>query len=194
MILNRLLTTVEYRACNLYALWFLRTINIEDSQAADYTHVQYSYFVHAHVTVAAKSHLHVQCASVGLPKPSKPTPPCHHPRSRSLATYTLPTSRNQAVHQYLINSLQTTPTAPNHRQYRPPNPQTLPQQKPWHSGEMAMLIDSNYSNSSSNYYRKMSSENSKRSNTQASAYAVNAGTMALTGFHFSTSGGGAPAW
>ena len=73
-------------------------------------------------------------------------------------------------------------------------PQTLPQQKPWHSGEMAMLIDSNYSNSSSNYYRKMSSENSKRSNTQASAYAVNAGTMALTGFHFSTSGGGAPAW
>ncbi|KAI5364313.1 Putative ornithine decarboxylase antizyme, acyl-CoA N-acyltransferase [Septoria linicola] len=38
---------------------------------------------------------------------------------------------------------------------------------------MAML-DSNYSESSSNYHRKTSTESSRRSNTQASAYAVNA--------------------
>ena len=55
---------------------------------------------------------------------------------------------------------------------------------------MAMLSNSNYSNSSSNYYRKNSSESSKRSNTQASAYVVNASSMALTGFHFSTCGAG----
>lgn len=54
---------------------------------------------------------------------------------------------------------------------------------------MAMLIDSNYSNSSSNYYRKMSSEFNKRSNAQASAYVVDA-SMGLTGYHFSTSGAG----
>ncbi|RMY90059.1 hypothetical protein D0861_03893 [Hortaea werneckii] len=60
---------------------------------------------------------------------------------------------------------------------------------------MAMLQNSNYSNSSSNYYgRRASSESSRRSNTQASAYAVDASTMALTGFHYSTCGAGASGW
>jgi len=59
---------------------------------------------------------------------------------------------------------------------------------------MALLQDSNYSNSSNNHYRRSSSESSKRSNTQASAYAVNASTMALTGFHFSTCGAGGQGW
>lgn len=58
---------------------------------------------------------------------------------------------------------------------------------------MAML-DSNYSRSSSNYHRKTSVESSRRSNTQASAYAVNASTMALTGFHFSTPSGEGAGW
>lgn len=55
---------------------------------------------------------------------------------------------------------------------------------------MALLSDCNYSRSSSNYARKTSTESARRSNTQASAYAVNADTMALTGFHFSTCGAG----
>lgn len=58
---------------------------------------------------------------------------------------------------------------------------------------MAML-DSNYSQSSSNYHRKISAESSRRSNTQASAYTVDASSMALTGFHFSTPGAEGPAW
>lgn len=55
---------------------------------------------------------------------------------------------------------------------------------------MALLSDCNYSRSSSNYARKTSTESARRSNTQASAYAVNADTMALTGFHYSTCGAG----
>lgn len=55
---------------------------------------------------------------------------------------------------------------------------------------MAMLQDYNHSSSKSNYARKTSTESSRRSNTQASAYAVDANTMALTGFHFSTCGAG----
>lgn len=42
--------------------------------------------------------------------------------------------------------------------------------------------------SSSNYYGAV--KEAARSNTQASAYAVDAVNMALTGFHFSTSGAG----
>jgi len=57
------------------------------------------------------------------------------------------------------------------------------------------MLDNNYmSKSSSNYVRKVSSESTRRSNTQASAYAVNANTMALTGFSFTTCGGRGPAW
>jgi hypothetical protein len=52
---------------------------------------------------------------------------------------------------------------------------------------MAMLMENNLSHSSSNSYRKTSSESTRRSN-MASAYVVNAATMALTGFHFSTTG------
>lgn len=70
--------------------------------------------------------------------------------------------------------------------------------RPWQTDEMAMLLNSsNYSNTSSsnNYYsRKTSTESSRRSNTQASAYVVDAASMALTGFHFSTCGGGATGW
>lgn len=60
---------------------------------------------------------------------------------------------------------------------------------------MAMLYTSNSRNSSSNHYgRLVASESTRRSNTQASAYAVNAATMALTGYHFSTRGAGASGW
>ena len=55
---------------------------------------------------------------------------------------------------------------------------------------MAMLQDYSHRSSNSNYARKTSTESSRRSNTQASAYAVDATTMALTGFHFSTCGAG----
>ncbi|CAK3906426.1 ornithine decarboxylase antizyme like [Lecanosticta acicola] len=55
---------------------------------------------------------------------------------------------------------------------------------------MAMLYDCNHSKSNSSYARKTSTESARRSNTQASAYAVNASTMALSGFHFSTCGAG----
>jgi len=55
---------------------------------------------------------------------------------------------------------------------------------------MAMLTDNNHSISNPNPTRRASPDSvSKRSNTQASAYAVDAGTMALTGFHFSTTSG-----
>ena len=57
---------------------------------------------------------------------------------------------------------------------------------------MALLNNNNYSNSSSsNIYTtaRASTDSAKRSNTQASAYAVDASTMALTGFHFSTTSG-----
>lgn len=56
---------------------------------------------------------------------------------------------------------------------------------------MAMFKNNNSMSSSSNY-RKNSSESTRRSNTQASAYVVNATTMGLTGFHFSTCGAGGP--
>ena len=50
---------------------------------------------------------------------------------------------------------------------------------------MANLQSNRSSSSSSNYYRKSPSGfPSRRSNTQATAYAVDATTMALTGFHF----------
>lgn len=59
-----------------------------------------------------------------------------------------------------------------------------------------MLQDSNHSMSSSSgyYVRKSSSESSRRSNTKASAYAVDADTMCLTGFHFSTCSAGGVGW
>ena len=61
---------------------------------------------------------------------------------------------------------------------------------------MAMLLSNNQSmtGSSSAYSRKTSTESSRRSNTQASAYVVDASTMALTGFHFSTCGAGGLEW
>ena len=62
---------------------------------------------------------------------------------------------------------------------------------------MAMLLSNNQSmtsSSSSAYSRKTSTESSRRSNTQASAYVVDACTMALTGFHFSTCGAGGLEW
>lgn len=56
---------------------------------------------------------------------------------------------------------------------------------------MAMLSQtSSNSSSSSHYYDRSSSESNKRSNTQASAYIVDAANMALTGLHFSTCGAG----
>jgi hypothetical protein len=58
---------------------------------------------------------------------------------------------------------------------------------------MAMLMENNLSHSSSNSYRKTSSESTRRSN-MASAYVVNAATLALTGFHFSTTGAGGAGW
>ncbi|WPH00285.1 Hypothetical protein R9X50_00310900 [Acrodontium crateriforme] len=63
---------------------------------------------------------------------------------------------------------------------------------PWQIYPMAMLQQSNYSSSSSNYYsRRSSNESTRRANIQASAYAVDASTMALTSLHFSTCGAGA---
>lgn len=57
-----------------------------------------------------------------------------------------------------------------------------------------MLQDYSNSSSKSNYGRRTSSESSRRANTQASAYAVDAASMALTGFHFSTRGGQGAGW
>lgn len=60
---------------------------------------------------------------------------------------------------------------------------------------MAMLQeDSSYSNSSHPAARKTSHESSRGANTQASVYAVNAATMALTGYHFSTLRAGGLEW
>jgi len=56
--------------------------------------------------------------------------------------------------------------------------------------KMARLHDNNFGmSSSSSSTRKISSESTKRSNTQASAYVVDASTMSLTGYHFSSSCG-----
>jgi hypothetical protein len=57
---------------------------------------------------------------------------------------------------------------------------------------MALLLNSNNSSSSKNYTRKTLSPS--RANTQASAYVVNATSMELTGFHFSTTGAGGVEW
>lgn len=56
---------------------------------------------------------------------------------------------------------------------------------------MAMFKNNNSMSSTSNY-RKNSPESTRHSNTQASAYVVDATTMGLTGFHFSTCGAGGP--
>ncbi|KAK5115784.1 hypothetical protein LTR62_000873 [Meristemomyces frigidus] len=59
---------------------------------------------------------------------------------------------------------------------------------------MAMLQNHSKS-SSSNYGQRTSSENNRHgANTQASAYAVDVATMALTGFHFSTRGAQGAGW
>jgi hypothetical protein len=59
---------------------------------------------------------------------------------------------------------------------------------------MALLMNNSTSSSSKNYTRKTTSPS--RANTQASAYIVNAASMELTGFHFSTStiGAGGAEW
>lgn len=97
----------------------------------------------------------------------------------------------------------TTSSSDNERQPSSPSPPTPhrpipipppPSPSPWHIYEMAMLHENNSSDSSSNHHARSSNESSKRSNTQASAYAVNASTMALTGFHFSTCGAGGQGW
>ena len=67
---------------------------------------------------------------------------------------------------------------------------TLPKQ-PWQLYAMAMLSENQIS--SSNYRRSSSAESSGRrsaSNTTASAYVVNAVTMDLTAYQYSTSGAG----
>ncbi|KAH9822015.1 ornithine decarboxylase antizyme like protein [Teratosphaeria destructans] len=95
----------------------------------------------------------------------------------------------------------STPSTPhtNTESTQPPHP-PLPSSL-W-LNPMALLQDNNLSMSSNNHYaatttttttapasRKSSTESARRSNTQASAYAVDAATMALTGFHFSTTSG-----
>jgi len=76
-----------------------------------------------------------------------------------------------------------------HPKTRDPRPAHTP---PWHTYAMAMLSNSNQY-SSSNSYRRSSSTSSSGSgsrsaaaNTTASAYVVDADTMALTGFHYAT--------
>lgn len=58
---------------------------------------------------------------------------------------------------------------------------------------MALISENNYT-SSSNYRRSSSASSGRRSvnttNTTASAYVVNAATMGLTGFHYTTCGAG----
>lgn len=66
--------------------------------------------------------------------------------------------------------------------------------QPWQSNAMA-LISENQTSSSSNYRRSSSAESSGRrsvttNTTTASAYVVNAASMGLTGFHYSTCGAG----
>lgn len=75
---------------------------------------------------------------------------------------------------------------------RHPSPHSAHPDQPWQTYEMAMLSN-NYHSSSSNYRRSPSEESSGRrsgANTTASAYIVDASTMALTGFHYSTCGAG----
>lgn len=60
---------------------------------------------------------------------------------------------------------------------------------------MALISESNRTSSSSNFRRSSSASSSGRrsattTNTTASAYVVNAATMGLTGFHYSTCGAG----
>ncbi|EMC95976.1 hypothetical protein BAUCODRAFT_123255 [Baudoinia panamericana UAMH 10762] len=55
---------------------------------------------------------------------------------------------------------------------------------------MAMLHSSKSSSSTRNYGRRSSSDSGRRANLQATTYAVDADTMALTGFHFTTCGAG----
>ena len=75
------------------------------------------------------------------------------------------------------------------------HPNSIPpkslQQQPWPILEMALLMNNSTSSSNSKNHTSPS-----RANTQASAYIVNATSMELTGFHFSTStlGAGGAEW
>lgn len=99
-------------------------------------------------------------------------------------------SRNSSqYHSHLqqTTTKSSTRLAPRFRIYHPP------ESRPWQYQEMAMLSNKKSSSSSSNYSRK-SDESVKRSSTQASAYLVDAVTMELTGYHFSTGGGQGRRW
>lgn len=96
-------------------------------------------------------------------------------------------NRNATVHR--------TPHRP--RRQPPPGPTSTAHTafaQPWQSNSMA-LISENHTSSSSNYRRSSSAESSGRrsvttNTTTASAYVVNAASMGLTGFHYSTCGAG----
>lgn len=127
-------------------------------------------------------------------------PPLHHHLSLIPSTNTATTAhRSQArtsaktAHTTPPTLVQHTPPSsdPRATAFRPNSTtRTLPKQ-PWQLYAMAMLSENQIS--SSNYRRSSSAESSGRrsaSNTTASAYVVNAATMDLTAYQYSTCGAG----
>jgi len=88
--------------------------------------------------------------------------------------------------------LHTPPSSdPRATAFRPTSSTRTVSKQPWQFYAMAMLSENQIS--SSNYRRSSSAESSGRrsaSNTTASAYVVNAVTMDLTAYQYSTSGAG----
>lgn len=132
-----------------------------------------------------------------LLSPTTTTPP---PSSLIPSTNTATTAhRSQArisaktAHSTPPTLVQHTPPSsdPRATAFRPNSTtRTLPKQ-PWQLYAMAMLSENQIS--SSNYRRSSSAESSGRrsaSNTTASAYVVNAATMDLTAYQYSTCGAG----
>lgn len=82
---------------------------------------------------------------------------------------------------------QISPSSIQTHLFQPPNP-SPPRTQPWHIDPMAN--SNQYSRSSSSNYYQATVDVAARSNIQASAYTVDAVTMALKGFHYSTCGAG----
>lgn len=125
----------------------------------------------------------------------------HLPIQQTSSTYT-PNSIPQSTAFFAVaqhSRASHAPTQPLSDPRRPPSgpPPTArtASAQPWQSNAMAM-ITGNQMNTSSNYRRSSSAgstgSSGRRSaaNTTASAYLVNAATMGLTGFHYSTCGAG----
>ena len=145
-----------------------------------------------------------RAAKIG-PEPSIARPPLahHHYNHHSSpipSTNTASTAHRSQARTTAKTAHTTPPTLVQHTPpssdplataFRPSSTtRTLPKQ-PWQLHAMAMLSENQIS--SSNYRRSSSAESSGRrsaSNTTASAYVVNAATMDLTAYQYSTLGAG----